>query len=69
MKFREIFVQLLLTAITGISAYGTSKLSNLTDSVNTLNVNFATMMERVSNQGKRLDDHDSEIKVLRERKR
>jgi hypothetical protein len=61
MKFGDLVDKVFWAATIGIAGYVASQVNNLSVGVAELNVKVATIMERSSNQEKRLDAIDTRL--------
>lgn len=64
MKFNKFVEWAFYAILSGAAVTSVSILSRLSDSVSTLNIQVATILEKSNWIQKSIDDHDSRLKVL-----
>lgn len=64
MDFAQFVEWVFYGLISGCFVYGVSILKNLNKSIETLNIQIAVIIEKISNHEKRLDKHDEQIDKL-----
>lgn len=66
-NFSEFAHWLFYALMSGISVYGVKILSDMKSSIETLNIQVATVIERNNWQQKQVDDLEDRVKILESR--
>ena len=67
MDANQLIQWIFYAAITAISTYLSSTISKLRESVDKLNVVFASEIQKIANVKEKLDEHEQDIKELQKR--